>query len=207
MKNLSLALNAVLAVAVAVLYYLHFSGKSSTNSSTTDSTGTVGSKPIVYVNSDSLLNNYEFFKDARKAFEQKRAQLDTEINGRGSSLQREIQVFQQQAPGMIAAEAQARQLSLQKRGAEFEQYRQKAANDLAEEEAKKNDELYNNISGYIQKYNRENDYQFVLGYSKGGGILFANPNYDVTKKIMEGLNKEYKESQAKAIPATTPEKK
>lgn len=207
MKNLSLALNAVLAVAVAVLYYLHFSGKSSTNASATDSTGVAGGRPIVYVNSDSLLSNYEFFKDARKAFEQKRAQLDIEIGGRGSSLQREIQVFQQQAPGMIAAEAQARQLSLQKRGAEFEQYRQKAANDMAEEESKKNDELYNNISSYIKKYNRENGYHFVLGYSKGGGILFANPNFDVTKKIMEGINKEYSESQAKAAPATAPTKK
>jgi outer membrane protein len=195
-KNLSLVLNAVLAVAVAVLFYLHFAGKPSASTSTTDSTGTVGGKPIVYVNSDSLLTQYEFYKDARKAFEQKRAQIDLELNTKGTMLQREIQQFQQQAPGMIAAEAQAKQIQLQKRGSEFEQQRQKAINDLGEEEAKKNEELYNNISNYVQKYNRENGYHFVLGYSKGGGILFANPDLDVTKKIIDGLNKEYKEKQA-----------
>jgi len=32
----------------------------------------------------------------------------------------------------------------------------------------------------------------VLGYSKGGGILFANADLDVTKKIVEGLNNDYK---------------
>lgn len=200
MKNASLALNAVLLVAVAVLYFLHFSGKPSASSST-DSTGTVGGKPIVYVNSDSLLKNYDFFKDAQKAFEQKRTQLDVDLNSRGTLLQRKIQQFQQTAGGMLAAEAQARQLQLQKEGSEFEQYRQKAANDLAQEEATKNEELYNNISSYIQKYNRENGYHFVLGYSKGGGILYANPDLDVTKKIIDGLNKAYKESQAKAAPA------
>jgi len=199
-KNASLALNAVLLVAVAVLYFLHFSGKPSAPSAT-DSTGTVGGKPIVYVNSDSLLKNYDFFKDAQKAFEQKRVQIDVDLNTRGTMLQRKIQQFQQTAGGMIAAEAQARQLQLQKEGNDFEQYRQKIANDLAVEEAKKNEELYDNIAKYIQKYNRENDYQFVLGYSKGGGILFANPNLDVTKKIIEGLNKEYKDGQAKAAPA------
>ena len=102
---------------------------------------------------------------------------------------------------MIAAEAQAKQMMLQKEGAEFEQYRQKAANDLGEDEAKKNEELYNNISTYIQKYNRENGYHFVLGYSKGGGILYANPDFDVTRQLIAGLNKEYKDSQAKAAPA------
>ncbi len=196
MKNASLAFNAVLAIAVAVLFYLHFAGKSPAVASTTDSTGTVGGKPIVYVNSDSLLTQYDFYKDARKAFEQKRAQLDLDLSTRGTMLQRKIQQFQQQGPGMIAAEAQATQIRLQKEGSEFEQYRQKVANDLGAEETKKNEELYNNISTYVQKYNRENGYHFVLGYSKGGGILFANPDLDVTQKIIAGLNKEYKESQA-----------
>ena len=192
MKNLSLLLNAVLAVAVAVLFYLHFSGP---KAASTDATGTVGDKPIVFVNTDSLLNNYDFFKDARTAFEQKRTQLDVDLNTKGATLQREIQIFQQQAPGMIAAEAQAKQLQLQKRGADFEQQRQQAINSLGEEEAKKNKELYDNISSYIQKYNRENGYHFVLGYSQGGGILYANPDLDVTQKIITGLNKEYKDKQ------------
>jgi outer membrane protein len=192
-KNVSTLLTAVLAVAVAVLYYLHFSGP---RAAAVEGTGTVGGKPIVYVNTDSLLTGYEFFKDAQKAFEQKRTQLDLDLNSKGAALQREIQIFQQQAPGMIAAEAQAKQLQLQKRGADFEQQRQRAINDLGADEMKKNKELYDNIADYIQKYNKENGYHYVLGYSQGGGILFANPDLDVTQKIIDGLNKEYKATQS-----------
>lgn len=198
MKNISLLFNAVLAVAVAVLFYLHFKGNGAGSGATS-----AGGKEIVYVNADSLLTNYDFFKDAKKAFEQKRLQLDTELNTKGSTIQREIQVFQQQAGGMIAAEAQAKQIDLQRRAAAFEQYRQKSANDLSMEEAKQNEKLYDNIFAYIKKNNGTNKYQYVLGYQKGGGILFANSDNEVTKQILDGLNKEYK---ATAKPAEEPKK-
>lgn len=195
MKNLSLALNAVLAVAVAVLYYLHFKGSDSSAAGTP--AGSVGGKSIVYVNADSLLTHYDFFKDTQKAFEQKGTQLDLELNQKGATIQREIQVFQQRAGGMIAAEAQAKQLELQKKAADFENYRQKAAADLSTERAQQTEKLYDNIYNFIKKYNGETKYQFVLGFQKGGGILFADTNLDVTQKIIDGLNKEYKETQPK----------
>lgn len=195
MRNLSLALNAILALAVAVLYYLHFAGKPAATPSVAATTGT---KAVVYVHVDSLLNNYEFFKDARKAFEQKRTQLDVELNGRGAAIQREIQVFQSRAAGMLAAEAQAKQLELQKKAAGFDAYRQKAASDLAEEEARQTEKLYDNIYDYIKKYNKDNGYQYVLGYQKGGNILYATPDLDVTRQVIEGINKAYRQSQSSA---------
>ncbi|MFT4031291.1 MAG: OmpH family outer membrane protein [Siphonobacter sp.] len=205
MKNVSLALNAVLVVAVAVLYYLHFKG-SSTDTSTGMGDHATG-KSIVYVNADSLLNNYDYFKDTQKAFEQKGTQLDIELNQKGGAIQREIQIFQQRAGGMLAAEAQAKQIELQKKASDFENYRQTAANNLATERAEKTEKLYDNIYDYIKKYNKDNQYQFVLGFQKGGGILFANPDLDVTKKIIDGLNKEYKTTQPKPEEKKEEEKK
>ncbi|PMD93232.1 molecular chaperone Skp [Siphonobacter sp. BAB-5405] len=196
MKNLSLALNAVLVVAVAVLYYLHFKGDSSSSSGSSAAV-TADGRAIVYVNADSLLNNYDFFKDTQKAFEQKGTQLDVELNQKGGAIQREIQIFQQRAGGMLAAEAQAKQLELQKKASDFENYRQKAANDLSVERADQTEKLYDNIFEYIKKYNNDNKYQYVLGYQKGGGILFADSKLDITQKMIEGLNKEYKATQPK----------
>jgi len=31
----------------------------------------------------------------------------------------------------------------------------------------------------------------VIGYSKGGGVLFAKEDLDITKAVLEGLNKKY----------------
>ena len=61
MKYLSLILNAVLIVAVGVLFYLHFSSMGSTKAGPARPEGVnlvQPDVPIVYVNIDTLLNNY-----------------------------------------------------------------------------------------------------------------------------------------------------
>ncbi|WP_234736374.1 OmpH family outer membrane protein [Tellurirhabdus bombi] len=194
MKQASLILNVVLAVAVAYLYYLQFSNKSEAEPVTTE-TKTAPSRKVVYVNVDSLLTNYEYFKDTRKLLESKRFQLDNELNARGRSLQNEIAFFQQKAQTMTMEQGRATEAALQKKQQDFVAYREQAAQRLAEEEQKKNDELYTQIQDYLKKVNKQNQHDFVLGYTKGGGILFADQSMDATKQIIAGLNKEYDEKQ------------
>lgn len=195
MKNASLLINAVLAVAVAVLYYLHFKGQP-TETTTAPIVAEAKGKSIVYVNVDSLLTNYEYFKDAQKVLASKRFQLDNDLNTKGRSLQNEVAFFQQKAPTMTQEQGRATEAALQKKQQDLIAYRDRAAQGLAADEQKKNEELYDLIFQYLKKYNKDNKYEFVLGYTKGGGILFTNADNDVTKKVLAGLNKEYQEKQA-----------
>jgi len=66
-KNLSIVLNVILAVAVAVLYVLHFTGTSG-GAEVSEAAGsqTPSDLSIAYVNSDSLLSNYDYFKAVEK---------------------------------------------------------------------------------------------------------------------------------------------
>lgn len=196
MKNASLIINAMLVVAVAVLYYLHFKSQE-TETVTAPIVAEAKGKNIVYVNVDSLLTKYEFFKDAQKVLASKRFQLDNDLNTRGRSLQNEVAFFQQKAPTMTQEQGQSTEAALQKKQQDLVAYRDRAAQNLAADEQKKNEELYNKIFDYLKRYNKQNKYEFVLGYTKGGGILFANADNDVTKQILTGLNKEYEEKQTK----------
>lgn len=194
MKNASLLINAVLAVAVAVLYYLHFR-EPQAETVTKPIVAEARGKNIVYVNVDSLLTNYDFFKDTRKVLESKRFQLENDLNTRGRSLQNEVAFFQQKAQTMTMEQGRATEAALQKKQQDLLAYRERASQGLAAEEQTKNEQLYNQIFAYLKKYNKENKYEFVLGYTKGGGILFADESNDETKKIIGGLNKEYTEQQ------------
>ena len=60
-----------------------------------------------------------------------------------------------------------------------------------EEQSKFNEELFAKLTAYLKTYNKEKNYTFILGYQKGGGILFANDSLDITREILDGLNKEY----------------
>jgi len=186
-KNLPLIWCAVLTLVVGFLIYKQNGGSSS-------GAGIVAAngKHIVFVNTDSLLTKYDFYKDAQKEFENKGYRLQVDLGQKERSLQGEVAAIQQRASAMTQAELQAADLTLKKKGAELQQYSQQKQAELGQEQAKKNEELYNNIREYIKKINKDNKFEFVLGYSRiGGGILFADESVDVTEKILEGLNKEY----------------
>ena len=191
MKNLPLIWCAVLTLVVGFLFF-----KQNSSSSSTGPISASG-KRIVFVNTDSLLTNYQFYKDAQKEFENKGYRLQVDLGQKERALQGEVAAIQQRASAMTQAELQAADLTLKKKGAELQQYSQQKQAELGQEQAKKNEELYNNIRNYITKINKENKFEFVLGYSKlGGGILFADESVDVTQKVLEGLNKEYAASKA-----------
>ncbi|CCH56359.1 outer membrane chaperone Skp (OmpH) [Fibrisoma limi BUZ 3] len=194
MKNASLVLNVVLAIAVAVLYYLHFKDRPAEIQPVAAPAEAKG-KEIVYVNVDSLLTKYDYFKDTQKVLESKRFQLENDLATKGRNLQNKVAFFQQRAQTMTMEQGRATEASLQKEQQDLLAYRERAAQNLAVEEQKKNQELYDQIYDYLKKVNAQNKYEFVLGYTKGGGILFADPSADATKKILDGLNKEYQAKQ------------
>jgi len=205
-NNTSLIWNIVLTLAVAVLFFLHFSSKPSADSGVAADGNVVAGRRTVYVQVDSLLKNYEFFKDTRKELENKNFQLENELTTKGRSLQNEVAFFQQKAQTMTPDQARSTEAQLMKKQQDLVAYRDQSAQALGMEEARKNEELYKNIRAYIEKYNKENGYEYVLGYSLGGGILFANPSLDVTQKILDGLNKEYKGSDKSAAADSTKKK-
>jgi outer membrane protein len=200
-NNTSLIWNIVLSLAVAVLFFLHFSNKPESGAVADGSV--VAGRRTVYVQVDSLLKNYEFFKEAKKELENKNFQLENDLNTKGKSLQNEVAFFQQKAQTMTPDQARSIEAQLMKKQQDLVAYRDQAAQGLGMEEAKKNEELYKNIRTYIAKYNKENGFEYVLGYSLGGGILFANPSLDVTKKIIEGLNKEHAASGGSKADSTS----
>ena len=203
MKNASLILNVILTIAVAVLYYLHFKDRQPEVETAVKAPVEAKGRAMVYVNVDSLLTKYEFFKDTQKVLESKRFQLENDLATKGRNLQNKVAFFQQKAPTMTQEQGRATEASLQKEQQDIMAYRDRAAQNLATEEQNKNKELYDQIYDYLKKINGQNKYEFVLGYTKGGGILFADPAADRTSVILDGLNKEY---AAKQTPKETKKK-
>ena len=81
------------------------------------------------------------------------------------------------------------------------QYQQTLSQNLAGEEAKMNEELYNRVSEYLQEYGKTHNYQLVLTYQRGSGVLFANDSLNITQNIISGLNNAYAQQQADSTAA------
>lgn len=203
MKNLSLILNVVLFVAVAVLYFLHFSIQS--NSEESSESTMVNSLPanIAYINSDTLLKNYEFSKVASDQLENRKDELQAEYENRARGLQTEIANFQRNAQNMTIAQARAVEEDLTKKQQNLMRYQETLSQTLLQEESKISNELYNKVANYLRDYGLANNYQIVLTYQKGSGVLYANDSLNITREIISGLNQAYQlESQQADTVAT-----
>ena len=81
MKNFLVPLNVVLALAVAVLIFLHFkSSKGPVTAAASDAKGSQALK-IAYVDLDSIQEKYVYYKEKMTEFERKKESADRELNG------------------------------------------------------------------------------------------------------------------------------
>ena len=199
MKNTSIVINIVLAIAVAILYILHFTSKPSAFGS---SDGSIASSDkalsLAYVNSDSLLKNYDYFKDLEKTFTEKRDKLNNEYQNRAMGLQREIENFRVTAGNMTISQARAVEEDLTKKQQNLMLYQEQLGQQLMQEESRMNTELYDKVAGYLRQYGLDKDLQIVLTYSKGSGVLYASDSLDITKEVIVGLNEAYKTEKTSA---------
>jgi outer membrane protein len=206
MKNLSLILNAVLLVAVVILFYLHFStGKPAVAGASEPAN--LGDSKIAYIRSDSVLKNYDYLKVQREALEAKTKKMDQDYRNRAIGLQNEIQAYQRNVSSMTLGQVRATEEDLGKKQQNLQMYQQTLSQQLMEEEAKLNKELYDRITVYLKKYGVEKGLQVVLKLDPTSDVLFAVDGLDISKEVTEGLNQEYKvEKGAPAKKDTTTKK-
>ena len=198
MRNLTMVLNVILIIAVAALYYLHFKENKTIISPVEKQNQSfipLPSTGIVYVNSDSLLDQYAFYKNERSKFEASQNRIKNELKTQGEILQGEVDLYQKQAIGMTDMERAKKEEQFNIKQQQIMQRKEELLNKLDEEQGKSSEELYLRLNQFLKKFNKSRNYNFVLGFQKGGGILFANDSLNITRDVVDGLNKEYLEEK------------
>jgi outer membrane protein len=212
-KNISVFLNVVLLISIAILYYLHFSSINKTADATSKANDSIAaSKPIVrlpkdiksskivYVNLDELSNKYEYLKDVSKSVQAEQHQYETQYQTAGQKLQTDYQAFQEKADKGLLSENQIKteQEAFAKRKEDLDQIQRKSA-ALEDKVQAITEEARKNLTDYIKEYNKAGHYNYVLGYSEGplSPVLLANDSFDITNEILDGLNAQYNAKKKK----------
>ncbi len=195
MKHLSLILNGILAVAVVVLFILHFSDSNKESNSTEiaeEAASLIGKEfTIAFINSDSLVDNLEFLKDQQKNLEVKSEQMNQTFRSRVERLQREIETFQRDAQTMTMAKARSTEEELMKKQQNLQMYEQSLTQELMREQEKVTNELYTLLTDYLKDYGQKNEIQMVFKYDRSSDLLFAKDSMDITKVVVNDLNQKY----------------
>jgi outer membrane protein len=197
-KNISIVLNGILLVAVAVLFFLHFSSASKNASpSSPDSPLPTGTLPIAYIDSDSLLANYKMVDDLQTALDEKKAKMEKDLQAKGAKLEEEMASFQRRAQANLLSnnELKSGQESLLQKRDALLTYEKQLSAGLMEEQKLISIRLYDSLQSFLKTYNKGNKYKYVLNYTKGGAFLAVDNQLDITKDVIEGMNTRYKENK------------
>nr|WP_133778789.1 OmpH family outer membrane protein [Pedobacter sp. ASV19] len=187
-----------LATAVALVSIMascqNKEGAATKTSATKSETAAVtGKDQIVYVNSDSLLTKYQYFKDLQAKMETKTKAAQGDMGAKTQAFQREVAQYQQQQNTLPADQRAATEQRLARKQQELQAYQQNAGSALQRDQAAEQEKLYDKVADYLKTYAKKKGFKMVLTYAKGNSaILFADESLDVTSEVIVGLNEAYK---------------
>jgi outer membrane protein len=176
------------------LYALHFTSGSSKADETVSTSQAPSTITIAYVNIDSILMEYKLSIDLNDAITKKQSSMKAKLEREAADFQRDAETFQdkvQKGIFLTQQRAEEAQQQLLMRQQELQNLEADYSNQLGQEQAAMNKKLFDKITDYITRYNTPEKYQFILGHSLGGSLLYANQYLDITKDIVKGLNEEY----------------
>lgn len=204
MKNVAWVFNGILAVAVVVLFILHFSdsdGQAETAGPVTGSevqlSQSDGEIKVAYVLIDSLLAYYKLAQDLSEELMQSQKGLEGELTNKGQNLEKKIADFQYQVQRglMTSRDAQEREKQLAEEQQVFLNLQNDMQNRLLREEQEKNAQVYETVIDYIDRYNAGKGYNLIISQTAGGVLLYAEKYMNITREILDGLNAEYSAAQ------------
>lgn len=200
MKNLSLVINGILAVAIIVLFILFFKSNNKNAEAPSlkfESDSTVA-LPIAYVNIDSVLTHYNYAKEASDALMKKTETSRASISQKQKNLAKEQQEFERkmQNNAFLSQErAEQEYARIQKLAEDLQQTAARLDNELTMEQMKVNNQLADSIRLCIKDYNKTANYQIIMSNSGLDNILYAKEKYNITDKVVDLLNSRHAASK------------
>src|SRR5687767_6034073 len=191
----------VLLLVAATLYACEKKSSANVDISNTDSAGL----KIAYINSDSVLNNFETFKEQKVSMEARQKKAEDDLMKKGAAIEREIMTYQQQAQKgtMTGKEMEAREKYLTSRQEAFIAERDQVAQSLMDETNEINKQLRKDVDAILIDIKEKEGYDFILSYIEGGTILVADEKYDITERVIKELNEAAKGNGSKVDTSAT----
>jgi len=192
MKKPVIALYIVLFLSITGLYFLHFSGNKKNTKS--DSVSGTPAQGISYVNIDTVIFKFDMFLDRREDLFAKQKSAEAELNSKGSQYERGAKDYQDKVSKGLVTRATAAQMeqSLLQQQQELVSLRDKLQSNLMEEEQVMNRQVLEYITKFLNENKSEYSYQYILGKSFGGVVLYSDSTLDITQKVLDAINKKYK---------------
>jgi outer membrane protein len=200
MKNLNYLFNALVVVAIAVLFYLHFSSNNSSSkkrnrsveAAAISSTGKSGL--FAYVDLDSLNEKITFIKQNRAKLEQEQAAIESEWQKGYQNLQQQRDQFIKKGGSSITQQqAEEFQSILIQQQQQIDGKKQTLTQKLNEKSYKFMDGVQKQLKDFLAEYNQDKGFNYI--FTTGNGLeymVYKDSSLNITNDVVEGMNEKLK---------------
>ena len=147
---------------------------------------------IAYVQSGYLLSNYQGFKDASLAYQQKSMQWQANIDTLTSELGVLRQKYQRDLPELSSKEKELSMELIKTKEQQLKQYRLGIQQKATQEDQEMTANVVQEVNAFLKEYGERRDYQIIFGATDMGNIVYAREAIDLTEEVLAALNKKYK---------------
>jgi len=176
MNKLIIAVNIILVIAVGYLFF--YSNR-------------VG-KEVVYVNNRKLLSQYKGMLAAQKTIEEKSKEWQANIDTLTNDVQNQMKKYEKERANLSAKELKLTEELLRNKQQQLVQYQQAIRQKAQEEDMKLKEKIVAEVNAYIKDYGDKNSYDYILGATDMGNLLYGKEVLDVTDDVLKGMNAAYK---------------
>ncbi len=194
MKKGTLIFNAIVAVAIIVLFVLHFCAKNNACKNTSAAVGTGNGKNnfrIAYFDMDSVQSNYAFYKEVAKELTESEQKKRSELMNKKNDNANKLKEYQEKGASMSQTDMAKAQQDLAQRDRDYQMAEQMKASEMQDESFKKLHEVKKRIEDYLKDYNKDKGFAYIITNSSEI-IYYKDSAYNITNDIIKGLNELYK---------------
>lgn len=195
------AVTAVVAIVIVVLL-LEFGEKTSLSEPEQEYVAEVNVKSepsaqsgvydIAFIQTDSLLANYIFAKEANEKLLRQSEQARTQLQRKAQALQNDMVEFQKklQTGSFLSqerAESERDRILAEQR--KLDQLDQKLSQDFLEERNRLNEQFKDSIDHFLKIFNADKRYKLILSNTMNDNVLYAVEGLDITAEVVSELNR------------------
>lgn len=147
---------------------------------------------VAYVNSQYLITNYEGFREATKAYQQKTVQWQANIDTLAKELNTRIKQYESEKSRLSASEKKLNEELINTKKQQLTQYQQGIRQKAQQEDQQMTGALVEEINAFLKDYGQKKGYKFIFGATDIGNIVYASEAYDLTEEVLMAMNKQYR---------------
>lgn len=146
---------------------------------------------VAYVDIEVLMKDYEGTKALETKMKAKQELKAKELDSLTAPFQAKVQSYYQAAQSMSPQKRAEAEGALQQEQQFLQAQQQQASQELQKETQDNYEVITKTVDSLVGNYAKTNGYNMVFGTSGKGTVMYGDENLDITKQVLEVLNKDY----------------